>query len=198
MAGMLITICDNRSLKETIVAIRTYRGTTPQLGPRAFVDASAVVLGDVVLGEDASVWPMAVVRGDMHRIRIGKRTSVQDGSVLHITHAGPFNPDGYALSIGDEVIVGHKVVLHGCSIGNRVLVGMGAIVMDGAVVEDEVVIGAGSLVPPGKVLQSGYLYVGSPVKQARALTDQERAFFAYSAANYVKLKDLHLAEGYDQ
>lgn len=197
MAGMLITICDNRSLKETIVAIRTYRGSAPQLGPRVFVDASAVVLGDVVLGEDASVWPMAVVRGDMHRIRIGKRTSVQDGSVLHITHAGPFNPDGYPLLIGDEVTIGHNVTLHGCTLGNRILVGMGSIVMDGAVVEDEVVIGAGSLVPPGKVLQSGYLYVGSPVKQARALTDQERAFFAYSAANYVKLKDLHLAEGYD-
>ncbi|MDC7825954.1 gamma carbonic anhydrase family protein [Pseudomonas sp. BLCC-B13] len=180
------------------MAIRTYRGTTPKLGPRAFVDASAVVLGDVVLGEDASVWPMAVVRGDMHRIRIGKRTSVQDGSVLHITHAGPFNPDGYPLLIGDEVTIGHNVTLHGCTLGNRILVGMGSIVMDGAVVEDEVVIGAGSLVPPGKVLQSGYLYVGSPVKQARALTDQERAFFAYSAANYVKLKDLHLAEGYDQ
>ncbi|WP_252272246.1 gamma carbonic anhydrase family protein [Pseudomonas subflava] len=180
------------------MAIRTYQGTTPQLGPRAFVDASAVVIGDVELGEDASVWPMAVVRGDMHRIRIGKRTSVQDGSVLHITHAGPFNPDGYPLLIGDEVTIAHNVTLHGCTLGNRILVGMGSIVMDGAVVEDEVVIGAGSLVPPGKVLESGYLYVGSPVKQARALTDKERAFFAYSAANYVKLKDLHLTEGYDR
>ncbi|WJN59538.1 gamma carbonic anhydrase family protein [Pseudomonas sp. SO81] len=180
------------------MAIRTYQGTAPQLGPRAFVDASAVVIGDVVLGEDASVWPMAVVRGDMHRIRIGARSSVQDGSVLHITHAGPFNPDGYPLLIGDEVTIGHNVTLHGCTLGSRILVGMGSIVMDGAVVEDEVVIGAGSLVPPGKVLESGYLYVGSPVKQARALTDKERAFFAYSAANYVKLKDLHLAEGYDR
>jgi carbonic anhydrase/acetyltransferase-like protein (isoleucine patch superfamily) len=195
---MLITIGGNRSLKETIVAIRTYQGIAPQLGARAFVDSSAVVIGDVVLGEDASVWPMAVVRGDMHRIRIGNRTSVQDGSVLHITHAGPFNPDGYPLLIGDEVTIGHNVTLHGCTLGSRILVGMGSIVMDGAVVEDEVVIGAGSLVPPGKVLQSGYLYVGSPVKQARALTDKERAFFAYSAANYVKLKDLHLAEGYDR
>ncbi|MFG0382752.1 gamma carbonic anhydrase family protein [Pseudomonas sp. zbq_18] len=178
------------------MSIRTYQQITPQLGARAFVDASAVVIGDVVLGEDASVWPMAVVRGDMHRIRIGARSSVQDGSVLHITHAGPFNPDGYPLLIGDEVTIGHNVTLHGCTLGNRILVGMGSIVMDGAVVEDEVVIGAGSLVPPGKVLQSGYLYVGSPVKQARALTDKERAFFSYSAANYVKLKDLHLAEGY--
>ena len=180
------------------MAIRTYQGMTPQLGERVFVDESAVVIGDVHLGADSSVWPLTVIRGDMHHIRIGARTSVQDGSVLHITHAGPFNPDGYPLIIGDEVTIGHQVTLHGCTLGNRILVGMGSIVMDGAVVEDEVVIGAGSLVPPGKVLQSGDLYVGSPVTQARALTDQERAFFAYSAANYVKLKDLHLAEGYDQ
>ena len=180
------------------MAIRKYQGISPQLGARVFVDRSSVVIGDVELGEDSSVWPFALIRGDMHRIRIGARTSVQDGSVLHITHAGPFNPDGYPLLIGDEVTIGHKVTLHGCTLGNRILVGMGSIVMDGAVVEDEVVIGAGSLVPPGKVLESGYLYVGSPVKQARALTDKERAFFSYSAANYVKLKDLHLAEGYDQ
>jgi carbonic anhydrase/acetyltransferase-like protein (isoleucine patch superfamily) len=178
--------------------IRTYQGLTPQLGERVFVDASAVVIGDVQLGDDSSVWPLVTIRGDMHRIRIGARTSVQDGSVLHITHAGPFNPDGYPLEIGDDVTIGHKALLHGCSIGSRVLIGMGSIVMDGAVVEDEVVIGAGSLVPPGKVLESGYLYVGSPVKQARALNDKERAFFAYSAANYVKLKDVHLAEGYDR
>jgi carbonic anhydrase/acetyltransferase-like protein (isoleucine patch superfamily) len=170
---------------------------TPQLGERVFVDESAVVIGDVHLGADSSVWPLTVIRGDMHRIRIGARTSVQDGSVLHITHAGPFNPDGYPLIIGDEVTIGHKVTLHGCTLGNRILVGMGSIVMDGAVVEDEVIIGAGSLVPPGKVLKSGYLYVGSPVKQARALSDKERAFFSYSAGNYVKLKDLHLAEGFD-
>lgn len=180
------------------MAIRKYQQHVPQLGERAFVDASAVVIGDVELGEDSSVWPLTVIRGDMHRIRIGARTSVQDGSVLHITHAGPFNPDGYPLVIGDEVTVGHKVTLHGCTLGNRILVGMGSIVMDGAVVEDEVIIGAGSLVPPGKRLESGYLYVGSPVKQARALTDKERNFFSYTAGNYVKLKDLHLAEGYDQ
>nr|WP_218573091.1 gamma carbonic anhydrase family protein [Pseudomonas sp. L-22-4S-12] len=195
---MLITIGANRSLGAFIVAIRKYQGVTPQLGARVFVDRAAVVIGDVQLGEDSSVWPFALIRGDMHRIRIGARTSVQDGSVLHITHAGPFNPDGYPLIIGDDVTIGHQVTLHGCTLGNRILVGMGSIVMDGAVVQDEVVIGAGSLVPPGKVLESGYLYVGSPVKQARPLSDKERAFFSYSAANYVKLKDLHLAEGYDQ
>ncbi len=178
------------------MAIRKYQQHLPQLGERVFVDASAVVIGDVELGEDSSVWPMTVIRGDMHRIRIGARTSVQDGSVLHVTHAGPFNPDGFPLIIGDEVTIGHKVTLHGCTLGNRILVGMGSIVMDGAVVEDEVIIGAGSLVPPGKRLESGYLYVGSPVKQARPLTDKERNFFSYTADNYVKIKDQHLAEGF--
>jgi carbonic anhydrase/acetyltransferase-like protein (isoleucine patch superfamily) len=198
MAAILITINLSRSQKDTNVAIRTYQGMTPQLGAGVFVDSSAVVLGDVQLGDDCSVWPLAVIRGDMHHIRIGARSSVQDGSVLHITHAGPFNPDGYPLLIGDEVTIGHKVTLHGCTLGNRILVGMGSIVMDGAVVEDEVVIGAGSLVPPGKRLTSGHLYVGSPVRQARPLTDKERAYFAYSAANYVKLAALHLSEGFDR
>lgn len=178
------------------MAIRSYQGKTPQLGERVFVDPSAVLIGDIEIGADSSVWPLVTVRGDMHRIRIGSRTSIQDGSVLHITHAGPYNPDGFPLTIGDEVTVGHKVLLHGCTVGNRVLVGMGCIVMDGAVIEDEVILGAGSLVPPGKVLESGFLYVGSPAKKARLLTDKERAFFAYTAGNYVKLKDRHLAEGY--
>ena len=180
------------------MAIRSYQQFTPQLGERVFVDASAVVLGDVEIGDDSSVWPMTVIRGDMHQIRIGARTSVQDGSVLHITHAGPFNPNGFPLIIGDEVTIGHKVMLHGCTLGSRILVGMGSTVMDSAVVEDDVIIGAGSLVPPGKVLESGFLYVGSPVKQARPLTDKERNFFSYTAGNYVKLKDQHIAEGYDQ
>lgn len=173
--------------------IRPHKSHLPRLGERVFVDASAVVIGDVEIGADSSIWPCAVVRGDMHRIRIGCRTSIQDNSVLHITHAGPFNPDGWPLSIGDDVTVGHAVTLHGCSVGNRILVGVGSIIMDGATVEDEVVIGAGTLVPPGKRLQSGYLYVGSPCKQARPLKDKEREFFTYSAANYVRLKDEYLA-----
>ena len=180
------------------MTIRTYQGKTPSLGERVFVDPSAVLIGDIVIGADSSVWPLVTVRGDMHRIRIGNRTSIQDGSVLHITHAGPFNPDGFPLTIGYEVTVGHKVLLHGCTVGNRILVGMGCIVMDGAVIEDEVILGAGSLVPPGKVLESGFLYVGSPAKKARPLTDKERSFFAYTAGNYVKLKDQHIAEGYTE
>jgi carbonic anhydrase/acetyltransferase-like protein (isoleucine patch superfamily) len=177
----------------TPVSLRSFRGHTPKLGDRVLIDPLALVLGDVVLGDDVSVWPGAVVRGDMHTIRVGARTSVQDGSVLHITHASDYNPDGWPLTIGAEVTIGHNATLHGCTLGDRVLVGMGAIIMDGAVVENEVIIAAGALVPPGRVLESGWLYAGSPAKKKRALTDSERAYFSYSAGNYVRLKDEHIA-----
>ncbi len=173
--------------------IRSWRGVTPSLGQRVYVDPASMVLGDVVLGDDSSVWPMTVIRGDMHRIRIGARTSVQDGSVLHITHASDFNPDGFPLTIGDDVTIGHKAVLHGCTLGNRILVGMGAIVMDGAVVEDEVIIAAGALVTPGKRLESGHVYAGNPARAMRPIKESERAFFPYTAGNYVRLKDEYLA-----
>ncbi|MDC0660986.1 gamma carbonic anhydrase family protein [Marinobacter sp. SS21] len=175
--------------------VRSHKGSSPQIGDRVWIDPTATVIGDVQLGEDCSVWPMTVIRGDMHRIRIGARCSLQDGSVLHITHASDYNPGGWPLILGDDVTVGHKALLHGCTIGSRVLVGMGAIVMDGAEVGDEVILAAGCLVPPGKRLESGYLYVGAPCKQARALSDKERSFFKYTAANYVKLKDEYLDGG---
>lgn len=176
------------------MSIRIYNKTLPQCGSRVFVDPSAVVIGDVHLGDDCSVWPQAVIRGDMHHIRIGARSSVQDGCVLHITHASTFNPEGYPLIIGDDVTIGHQVLLHGCTIGSRVLLGMGSLVMDGARIDDEVVLGAGSLVPPGKHLLSGYLYMGRPAQQVRALTEQEVSFFTYSASNYVRLKDNYLTQ----
>jgi len=174
--------------------LRTHGEFTPKLGDRVFVDQAAVVIGNVELGDDSSVWPCAVIRGDMHSIRIGKRTSVQDNSVLHITHKGKYDPEGWPLMIGDEVTIGHSVCLHGCTIGNRVLVGIGSTVLDGAVVEDNVVIGAGTLVPPGKRLESGYLYLGSPVRQVRALKDSELDFFSYQAETYVKLKEEFLQQ----
>ncbi len=175
-------------------AVRPFNNVTPRLGERVFIDSASAVIGDVELGDDCSVWPMTVIRGDMHRIRIGARTSVQDGSVLHITHASDFNPDGFPLTVGDDVTIGHKAILHGCTLGNRILVGMGSIVMDGAVVEDEVIIAAGAVVTPGKHLESGYVYGGNPAKAMRPLKDKERAFFTYTAGNYVKLKDRFLAE----
>jgi len=179
-------------MRET-TAIRPWKGITPTLGERVYVDPASLVLGDVTLGDDSSVWPMAVVRGDMHRIRIGARVSVQDGSVLHITHASDFNPGGFPLTIGDDVTIGHKAILHGATLGSRILVGMGAIVMDGAVVEDEVIIAAGAVVTPGKRLESGYVYAGNPARALRPLKEKERDFFPYTAGNYVRLKDDYLA-----
>ena len=178
--------------------VRTYQGIPPQLGERVFVDRTGVVIGDVHLGDDCSVWPLAVIRGDMHHIRIGARTSVQDGAVLHITHASDYNPGGYPLIIGDDVTIGHQAMLHGCTIGNRVLIGMKSMIMDGAIVEDEVIVAAGATVSPGKVLESGFVYMGNPAKKVRPITDKERSFFTYGAGNYVRLKDKHLAEEYDR
>ncbi len=178
----------------TPISLRSFGDSNPVLGDRVLIDPSAVVLGDVHLGDDSSVWPQAAVRGDVHAIRVGARTSVQDCCVLHVSHAGPHNDGGWPLHIGDDVTIGHSATLHGCSIGDRVLVGMGAIVMDGAVVEDNVVIAAGALVTPGKRLLSGHLYAGSPARQMRELSAEEIAYFTYLAAHYVKLKDRHIAE----
>lgn len=176
------------------IALRSFENNTPRLGQRVLVDKSSVVIGDVHIDDDSSIWPLVVIRGDMHSIRIGKRTSIQDGAILHITHAGPFNEKGWPLTVGDDCTIAHSVTLHGCTIGNRILVGMGATVMDGAVVKDDVVIAAGALVPPGKILESGFLYVGSPVKQSRALNDKEMAYFTYSSNNYCQLKDRFIAD----
>lgn len=178
------------------MSIREFSGCRPTLASRVFLDPAAVVIGRVTIGEDSSIWPLVVIRGDMNDICIGKRTSIQDGSVLHITHASEYNPDGYNLTIGDDVTVGHKALLHGCTVGSRVLIGMGATVMDGAIVEDEVVVAAGCLVPPNKRLLSGYLYVGSPARQARRLSQKELEYFTYVAGNYVKLKNQYLASAH--
>ncbi|NMP17869.1 gamma carbonic anhydrase family protein [Thalassotalea sp. Y01] len=174
--------------------VRSYRDITPSLGKDVYIDESSVVIGDVVLADDVSIWPLVVIRGDVNHIRIGNSSNIQDGSVLHVTRKNSNFPDGYPLLIGEQVTVGHKVMLHGCTLGNRILVGMGAIVMDGAVVEDDVIIGAGSLVAPNKVLQSGYLYVGNPAKQKRPLTQQEMQFLKSTNANYVKLKNEYLEQ----
>ncbi|WP_406549454.1 gamma carbonic anhydrase family protein [Cronobacter malonaticus] len=174
--------------------LRPYKNTFPTTGQRVMVDSSSVVIGDVRLADDVGVWPLVVIRGDVNYVAVGTRTNIQDGSVLHVTHKSSYNPEGNPLVIGEDVTVGHKVMLHGCTIGNRVLVGMGSIVLDGAVIEDDVMIGAGSLVPQNKRLESGYLYLGSPVKQVRPLKDTEREGLRYSANNYVKWKDQYLAQ----
>ena len=176
------------------MALRPFSGTNPTLGARVYLDETAVVIGRVTLGDDASLWPCVVARGDVNGISVGARTNIQDLTMLHVTHDGPYSPGGFPLVIGDDVTVGHKCLLHACTVGDRCLIGMGAIVMDGAVVESDVLLGAGSLVSPGKRLESGFLYRGSPVQKVRPLTDQEREMLRYSAAHYVRLKDRYLAD----
>ena len=172
--------------------LTSFKGVFPTLGKRNYIDINTVICGDVKFGDDCSVWPFVAIRGDVNYIRIGHRSNIQDGSVLHVTRKSEKNPAGNPLLIGDDVTIGHKVMLHGCTLGSRILVGMGAIIMDGAIVNDDVFIGAGTLVPPNKELESGYLYVGNPMRKARLLTDDERAFLSQSAINYVTLKEDYL------
>jgi carbonic anhydrase/acetyltransferase-like protein (isoleucine patch superfamily) len=173
------------------MGLREYRGTRPRLGERVYVDECALVIGRVTLGDDVSVWPFAVLRGDVNRIEIGARTNIQDGSVLHVVHDGPATPGGLPLIIGEDVTVGHKAMLHAVCIGHRCLIGMAAVVLDGAVIEDEVVVAAGSVVPPGKRLASHGLYLGNPAKRVRELSAPEIERLTYGAGQYVKLKDTY-------
>lgn len=168
--------------------IAAYQGIAPHLADGVFVHDSAYIIGDVVVGARSSIWCGTVIRGDVNRIRIGAETNIQDLSVLHVSHKSTARPEGAPLQIGDRVTVGHRVILHGCEIGDECLIGMGSIIMDHAVLEPQVLLGAGSLVPEGKRLKSGYLYLGSPVRELRPLTADELAYFGYSAAHYVRLQ----------
>ena len=172
--------------------IQAYQGITPQIGSKVYIHPSASVIGDLHLGDHVSVWPGTVIRGDVNSIRIGAGTNVQDLSVLHVSHKSSWEPNGSPLIIGNNVTIGHKVILHGCTIEDESLIGMGSIVMDKVVVQKNVLVGAGSLVPEGKVLESGYLYLGSPVRKIRKLTEKELAHFVYSAEHYIKLKNYYL------
>ncbi len=172
--------------------IRAFKGIRPTLDPSAYIDEAACVIGDVVIGADSSVWPNTTIRGDVNHIRIGARTNIQDNSVLHVTAPNADHPAGFPLIIGNGVTVGHGVVLHACTVEDDCLVGMGAIVLDGAILRKNVLLAAGSLVPPGKELEGGYLWVGSPVKRSRPLTEKEIQWFSHSARHYEKLKNEYL------
>ena len=169
------------------MTIRSFRGMTPIIHPSCFIEDSAQIVGDVEVGEDSSVWFNCVLRGDVDAIRIGKRTSIQDLSMIHVLAAK------YPTHLGDDVTVGHHVVLHGCKVGHRVLVGMGAILMDDVEVGDDCVIGAGALLTPGTKVPAGSLVVGSPAKVRRPISDEERAWIAQSAKNYVRYSAEHKA-----
>lgn len=172
--------------------LRTFENRAPSLGKDVYIDPNAVVIGNVFIGDDSSVWPMAVIRGDVNSIHIGSSCSIQDGAVLHVTHDGPYTPGGRALILGNGITVGHQAVLHACTIEDYCLIGMGALILDDVHVEEHVMIAAGSVVPPGKRLESGYLYLGNPAKVVRKLTVKELEQLNYSAEHYVRIKNRYL------
>ncbi|MBI4208685.1 MAG: gamma carbonic anhydrase family protein [Deltaproteobacteria bacterium] len=167
--------------------IRSVQNRTPRVDPKSFVAPSAEVIGDVVIGAESSVWFQTVIRGDVHSIKIGSRTNIQDHCVVHVTRSIPEQKQtGQGTLVGDEVTVGHRVVLHGCKIGNRCLIGIGAILMDGVEIGDECIIAAGSLLTPGTKIPSGKLVLGSPAKIKRDITADEKTWIQNSAANYAE------------
>ncbi len=174
--------------------LRPFKNSRPVVGENVYIDESAVIIGDVVIGDDVSVWPTCVIRGDVESIRIGDGTNVQDGSVLHVSHAGDHSTQGHPLHIGKGVTIGHHATVHACTVGDYCLIGMGAIILDDAIIEDNVILGAGSLVPSGKTLEGGFLYVGSPARRVRPLKDSEKEFLEYSYKHYIELKNEYLAE----
>jgi carbonic anhydrase/acetyltransferase-like protein (isoleucine patch superfamily) len=175
------------------MSIRTFQGIAPRLGERVYVDEAATVIGDVVLGDDVSVWPGTIIRGDVNFIRIGARSNIQDGTVIHVTHDGPYGQaGGLATVIGEDVTIGHGAIVHACVIEDACLIGMGSTILDGAVVRKNGFVGAGALIPPGKVVGSGELWLGNPARCVRRLGDKEIEQLYYSAQHYLRLKDKYL------
>ena len=185
--------CSGRSYHPHMSALRSYRGISPQLGQRVYVDPAATVIGAVELGDDVSIWPGAVLRGDVQRIRVGARSNIQDGAIVHVTHDGLYSPGGFPCLIGSDVTIGHGAVVHACTIGDGCLIGMHATVMDGASIGEFGFIGAGSLLAPGKTVGAGELWVGNPARFVRKLSDRQIEQLRYSANHYVHLKDEYLA-----
>ena len=177
------------------MTIRTFQTHIPKIHKTAYVDPTALVIGQVVMGADSSIWPMSVVRGDINTITIGERTNIQDGSILHVSHDGEYSPGGASMMIGDDVTVGHSVVLHACTLMDCCLIGIGSVILDHAVVHKHAMVGAGSLVTNGKELEGGYLWMGRPAKKVRELSEKEIEYLSYSANHYVKVKQMH--EGFE-
>lgn len=169
------------------MAIEAFQGVMPRLGRDVYVHPGATVIGDVELGDGVSVWPGVVIRGDVNFIRIGAGSNIQDNSVLHVSHRNPQDPEGAPLIIGARVTVGHAVILHGCTVGDECLIGMGALIMDKAVIRPRALLGAGSLVPERRELESGWVHVGRPARTLRLLSDAEMADLGRSAERYMAL-----------
>ena len=169
------------------MTIRNFKEHKPQISSCAYIDDAATVIGKVTIGKQSSVWPNVVIRGDVNNITIGENTNVQDGSILHCTHDGPYTPGGQPLVIGHNNTIGHMVMLHGATIKDNCLIGMNAVLLDGCHIESNTMIAAGSLVPQGKRLEGGFLWLGQPVRKARKLSQQELDNLSYSAQHYIKL-----------
>lgn len=175
-------------------SLRRFKGHVPVVGARVYVDPSASVIGDVALDDDVSIWPGAVLRGDVHRIRVGARSNIQDGAIVHVTHDGPYSPGGRPCRIGADVTIGHGAVVHACTLQDTCLIGMHATVLDGAVIGRHSLVGAGAVITPGKNVGPGEMWLGNPARRVRTLKAGEIEQLAYSAAHYVKLKDDYLGE----
>lgn len=173
-------------------SIRHFQNKFPSIGHKVYIDPQSTVIGDVSLGDDVSVWPMAVIRGDVNFIKIGKACNIQDGAILHVTHDGPYSSGGKPLILGQGITVGHQAVLHGCTIDDYCLIGMGALILDAVHIQHHVMIAAGSVVSPGKILESGHLYLGNPARAIRKLTKRELEQLKYSAQHYIRLKNKYL------
>ncbi len=178
------------------MAIRPFNNKHPDIGKSVYIDDSAIVIGDVTLGDDVSIWPTSVLRGDVQSIVVGQGSNVQDGCILHVSHDGQYSPGGIPLHIGKGVTIGHRAVVHACTVGNYCLIGIGAVIMDGAILGDYVMLGAGAVVPPGKKLASGFLYIGTPAQQKRPLCAEEKEFLIYSCQHYKRLKDTYLMKDF--
>ncbi|MEO6689953.1 MAG: gamma carbonic anhydrase family protein [Dokdonella sp.] len=177
-----------------MTGIRSFHGFTPDVSPLAYVDASAQVIGHVQVGDDASIWPCSVVRGDMHAIRIGARSNVQDGALLHVTHDARFTLGGFALTIGDNVTIGHGVALHGCSLQDACLIGIRATILDGTLVKKHSIVGAGAVVTQGNVVGEGEFWLGNPARYVRMLSNEEIEQIYCTARQYVALGANYRAE----
>ena len=168
-------------LGSSLATILPYKNIYPIIDSSVLICDGARIIGDIVIQENSSIWYNAILRGDVYPIRIGKRTNIQDGAILHVT------TDTYALTIGDDVTIGHGAIVHGASIGNRCLIGMGAIILDGSIIEDDTIIAAGTVIKPGMHIPSGIMCAGIPGKKMRDITDKERQSFTWQAAHYMEV-----------